>query len=128
MAESEDWLVTTSRDRTVRVWSLRHSSSSGEDQGMTYKHHKKTVQQAQLINQSKVVSCDNSTIHVWDPTTGQQVKKKFEARFSVLSCLHSFFVFCNNCSLVFIVLLTILRKKAHNETSLVLFLTSIKFF
>ena len=112
VADSEDWLVTSSRDRTVRVWSLRHSSS-GEEQGagMAYKQHKKTVQQTQLINQSKVVSCDNSTIHVWDPTTGQQVKKFVaRTRFSVWSHLHSFVVPFNICSVVFIVLFTNICK------------------
>ena len=64
-----------SKDRTVKVWSLR---SQGDGTISTapqwsYTSHKKSIQNiSYLENLRWVISCD-STVHVWDPFVGSVV-------------------------------------------------------
>ena len=80
--DNENSFLSSSRDKTVKVWSLR---SQGDGSAVmtpqwSYNMHKKSVFSVYFMeSMSMSVSCD-STIHVWDPFVGtgvHQVKKNF---------------------------------------------------
>lgn len=72
-SECEGWFLSSSKDKTVRIWSLHGSVSDTVEPLFVYRQHKKTVFHASLVEaDNSVVSCDGN-IHIWDPYTGQQV-------------------------------------------------------
>nr|CAB3267730.1 WD repeat-containing protein 81-like [Phallusia mammillata] len=71
--DCEGWFMSSSKDKTVRIWSLHGSAAESVEPLFVYRQHKKTVFHASLVvADNSVVSCDGN-IHVWDPYTGQQI-------------------------------------------------------
>ena len=73
--DNENSFLSASRDRTVKVWSLRSSGdgTTTVNPQWTYGMHKKSVMSVFFMeNINLAVSCDTS-IHIWDPFVGTGV-------------------------------------------------------
>ncbi|XP_038159213.1 WD repeat-containing protein 81 [Cyprinodon tularosa] len=72
----EDYFISGSKDKTVKLWSLyNHGDGTQEvEPRLTYSEHRKSVfYVGQLESSQEVVSCDG-TVHVWDQYTGKLVR------------------------------------------------------
>lgn len=75
---SEDFFLSGSKDKTVRLWPLYNygDGTSEVPPRFTYSEHKKSVfYVSQLEASQHVVSCDG-TVHIWDQFTGKKGKGK----------------------------------------------------
>lgn len=71
---SEDFFLSGSKDKTVRLWPLYNygDGTSEVPPRFTYAEHKKSVfYVSQLEAPQHVVSCDG-TVHIWDQFTGKE--------------------------------------------------------
>ncbi|KAM4628129.1 WD repeat-containing protein 81 [Polymixia lowei] len=72
----EDYFLSGSKDKTVRLWPLyNHGDGTREvEPRLTYTDHRKSVfYVGQLEASQEVVSCDG-TVHLWDQYTGKQIR------------------------------------------------------
>ena len=73
---SEDFFLSGSKDRTVRLWPLYNSGDGTSETAprLVYAQHRKSVFfVGQLEAPQYVVSCDGA-VHVWDPFTGERAQ------------------------------------------------------
>ncbi|NXH79525.1 WDR81 protein, partial [Edolisoma coerulescens] len=73
---SEDFFLSGSKDKTVRLWPLYNygDGTSEVPARFTYAEHKKSVfYVSQLEAPQHVVSCDG-TVHIWDQFTGKLLR------------------------------------------------------
>ncbi|KAM5273152.1 WD repeat-containing protein 81 [Ctenodactylus gundi] len=73
---SEDFFLSGSKDRTVRLWPLYNYGDGTSETAprLTYAQHRKSVfYVGQLEAPQYVVSCDGA-VHVWDPFTGKTLR------------------------------------------------------
>ncbi|XP_066219583.1 WD repeat-containing protein 81 [Saccopteryx leptura] len=73
---SEDFFLSGSKDRTVRLWPLYNSGDGTSETAprLIYGQHRKSVFfVGQLEAPQYVVSCDGA-VHVWDPFTGKTLR------------------------------------------------------
>ncbi|XP_068945764.1 WD repeat-containing protein 81 isoform X1 [Petaurus breviceps papuanus] len=73
---SEDFFLSGSKDRTVRLWPLYNCGDGTSETAprLLYTHHRKSIFfVSQLEASQQVVSCDG-TVHIWDPFTGKTVR------------------------------------------------------
>nr|XP_027780228.1 WD repeat-containing protein 81 isoform X4 [Marmota flaviventris] len=73
---SEDFFLSGSKDRTVRLWPLYNYGDGTSETAprLIYAQHRKSVFYAgQLEAPQYVVSCDGA-VHVWDPFTGKTLR------------------------------------------------------
>ena len=67
---SEQSIVSGSKDKTVKIWSVNHGQSFEDTCRRTYLGHRKSVFEVMHVARSgHITSCDGS-IHVWDPENG----------------------------------------------------------
>uniref|UniRef100_A0A672KL32 WD repeat-containing protein 81-like n=1 Tax=Sinocyclocheilus grahami TaxID=75366 RepID=A0A672KL32_SINGR len=72
----EDYFLSGSKDKTVRLWPLyNHGDGTREvEPRLTYTDHRKSVfYVGQLEASQEVVSCDG-TVHLWNQFTGQNIR------------------------------------------------------
>ncbi|XP_012582002.1 PREDICTED: WD repeat-containing protein 81 isoform X3 [Condylura cristata] len=72
----EDFFLSGSKDRTVRLWPLYNSGDGTSETAprLIYAQHRKSVFfVGQLEAPQCVVSCDGA-LHVWDPFTGKTIR------------------------------------------------------
>ncbi|KAM4843872.1 WD repeat-containing protein 81 [Thomomys bottae] len=73
---SEDFFLSGSKDRTVRLWPLYNYGDGTSETAprLIYAQHRKSVfYVGQLEAPQYVVSCDGA-VHVWDPFTGKTLR------------------------------------------------------
>ncbi|XP_075417333.1 WD repeat-containing protein 81 [Tenrec ecaudatus] len=73
---SEDFFLSSSKDRTVRLWPLYNYGDGTSETAprLVYTQHRKSVfYVGQLEAPQYVVSCDGA-LHVWDPFTGKALR------------------------------------------------------
>lgn len=73
--DNENSFLSASRDRTVKVWSIRSQGDGSANIApkWTYSLHKKSVFSVHFMSTTGyAVSCD-SNIHIWDPFVGSGV-------------------------------------------------------
>uniref|UniRef100_F7DT03 WD repeat-containing protein 81 n=1 Tax=Monodelphis domestica TaxID=13616 RepID=F7DT03_MONDO len=73
---NEDFFLSGSKDRTVRLWPLYNCGDGTSETvpRLVYSQHRKSIfYVSQLEASQQVVSCDG-TVHVWDPFTGKTVR------------------------------------------------------
>ncbi|XP_076831967.1 WD repeat-containing protein 81 [Brachyhypopomus gauderio] len=72
----EDYFLSASKDKTVKLWPLYNHGDGTRDvePRLTYADHRKSVFcVAQLEALQEVVSCDG-TVHLWDQFSGKQIR------------------------------------------------------
>ncbi|XP_056139146.1 WD repeat-containing protein 81 [Lampris incognitus] len=72
----EDYFLSGSKDKTVRLWPLYNYGDGTREvePRLTYTDHRKSVfYVGQLEASQEVVSCDG-TVHLWDQYTGKQIR------------------------------------------------------
>uniref|UniRef100_A0A3Q0RGN3 WD repeat-containing protein 81 n=1 Tax=Amphilophus citrinellus TaxID=61819 RepID=A0A3Q0RGN3_AMPCI len=72
----EDYFLSGSKDKTVKLWPLYNHGDGTQDvePRLTYGDHRKSVfYVGQLEASQEVVSCDG-TVHLWDQYTGKQIR------------------------------------------------------
>lgn len=71
----EDYFLSGSKDKTVKLWPLYNHGDGTQDvePRLTYNDHRKSVfYVGQLEASQEVVSCDG-TVHLWDQYTGREM-------------------------------------------------------
>ena len=80
-----------SKDRTVKIWSLRSQGDGTNTIGpqWTYSSHKKSISNVSFLESLRLaVSCD-TTVHVWDPFVGSAVHQIDSTRLGPISVMAS---------------------------------------
>lgn len=89
--DNENSFMSGSRDKTVKLWSLRSQGDgfSTSNCQWTYSAHKKSILTITFIESMRLVaSCDN-VVHIWDPFMGANLGNLESTKFAPVTVLKS---------------------------------------
>ena len=78
-----------SRDRTVKVWSLRSQGDGVSTVGpqWSYTSHKKSILNVSFLENMRLVASCDTTVHIWDPFVGSAVHLVDSTRLGPVSAM-----------------------------------------
>ena len=90
--DNENSFLSGSRDKTVKVWSMRSQGdgSAALNAQWTYTLHKKSVTNVSFVSSLSLAASNDSTIHIWDPFVGTGVYQVLRKIIFILSRFNHF--------------------------------------
>ncbi|XP_069116265.1 WD repeat-containing protein 81-like isoform X2 [Argopecten irradians] len=87
--DNENSFITASKDKTVKLWSIKSYGDGAHKSKCqwTYQHHKKSVFSVAYLDSVRLVASCDSTVHIWDPFTGDIVRRLESSRYSPVTAL-----------------------------------------
>ncbi|KAJ8926519.1 hypothetical protein NQ314_021121 [Rhamnusium bicolor] len=89
--DNENSFMSGSRDKTVKLWSLRSQGDGFNTSNCqwTYSAHKKSILTITFIESMRLVASCDSIVHIWDPFMGANLGNLESPRFAPVNVLKS---------------------------------------